>query len=315
MPKANAPLLTLVVPVYNESDVLPLFFKRVKSALAKIDYEILMVDDGSRDDSALQIARAGASDKRIKLIRFSRNFGKEAAMTAGIYHATGQTVVPIDADLQDPPELIPAMIEKWRKGAKVVLATRQDREADGWLKTKTAGVFYRLFNALSKVKLPPQAGDFRLMDRQVVEALKQLPERTRFSKGLFSWVGFKTVELPYTRPARAAGVTKWNYWKLWNYALEGILSFSTIPLRMWTYLGLLLALFGFGWGIHIIMGVLISGKELPGYASLIVSILFIGGVQLIVLGVLGEYIGRVYEETKRRPLYLVAETVNLPDVK
>ncbi|MEI8054692.1 MAG: glycosyltransferase family 2 protein [bacterium] len=234
-----------------------------------------------------------------------RNFRKEAALTAGIDFATGDAVIPIDADLQDPPELIVTMLQKWEEGFEVVLAKRRKRLGDSWLKRNSANCFYKFHNWLADFKIPDNVGDFRLMDRAVVEALKKLSERQRFMKGLFAWIGFKSTIIEYDRSIRISGTTKWNKWKLWNFAIDGITSFSTLPLRIWSYLGFLLALFAFLYGSWIMLRTVISGVDLPGYASLFVAILFIGGVQLIGIGVLGEYLGRVYQETKQRPIYVV----------
>ncbi len=241
--------------------------------------------------------------------RKSRNFGKEAALTAGLDEAHGEAVIPIDADLQDPPELIPTLISHWREGYEVVLAKRSDRLSDGFLKRKTAGLFYRLHNHISDTAIPENVGDFRLIDRAVVTALHALPERRRFMKGLFAWVGFKTATVEYARATRVAGKTKFGGWRLWNFALEGITSFSTIPLRVWTYLGTSFAVIGFLYALFIIVRVLVFGKDTPGFASLLVAILFLGGVQLIGIGVIGEYIGRIYIESKQRPIYIVRNRI------
>jgi glycosyltransferase involved in cell wall biosynthesis len=241
------------------------------------------------------------------VINLSRNFGKEIALTAGLDHAAGQAIIPIDADLQDPPELIGEMIAKWREGYDVVYCTRRSREGETWLKRFTADYFYRIIGHLSQVTIPSNTGDFRLLDRRVVEALKQMPERNRFMKGLFAWVGFKQTALYFDRNPRFRGDTKWNYWKLWNFALDGITSFSLLPLKVWSYVGSIISLLSLLYAIYLVLRTLILGIDLPGYASLMVAILFLGGIQLIGLGVLGEYLGRVYEEVKNRPLYLVRE--------
>lgn len=311
----NGPLLSLIVPVLNEEEVIPLFLEAVGKVLGDIDmnYEIVFVDDGSTDATATVVAAAAKRDKRVKLVRLSRNFGKEAALCAGFTHAKGDAVVPMDVDLQDPPELLTQMVAKWKKGAKVVCAIRQSRASDGWFKRFSSGWFYRVFNWVSGVPLVENGGDYRLLDRQVVNALMALPERTRFLKGLYGWVGFETAVVPFTRPVRAAGVTRWNYWKLWNYGLEGLFSFSTLPLRVWTYFGGLIALSGFGLALWHILRVMVWGIEVPGYASLFVTILVLGGVQLIGLGLVGEYIARIFTEVKQRPLYIVSETVGVKD--
>lgn len=304
----DRPLLSLVVPFYNESSAITHFFQRVKpilTALDTLDYEIVCINDGSADDTLAQLIAIAERDSRVRVIDLSRNFGKEAALTAGLNEASGDAVIPIDADLQDPPELIPRLVEQWRNGYEVVLAKRINRDSDSYLKRKTAHLFYRLYNAVSDIKLPDNVGDFRLIDRQVLEALKQLPENRRFMKGLFAWVGFKTATVDYAREARSAGESKFSGWRLWNFALEGITSFSTVPLRWWTYCGSAISLFAFIYGLVIIFKTLIHGIDMPGYASILTVVLFLGGIQLIGIGVLGEYLGRTYLESKGRPIYLV----------
>ena len=299
--------LSIVVPMYNEEKVCPLFFQRILPIVEKVtnDFEIVCVDDGSTDRTLDLLKSEHAREPRIKIIRFTRNFGKESALTAGIDHATGDAVIPIDVDLQDPPELIPELVDKWLEGNEIVAAVRSDRKSDSMIKRLTAHLFYRVAGYLDDIPIRANSGDFRLMDRAVVEALKTLPERTRFMKGLFAWVGFKQAEVYYVRTPRAAGKTKWKLWKLWNFALEGIFSFTTLPLRVWTYLGFCVALVAFTYMCFIIIRTLVLGIDVPGYASLIVIILFFSGLQMIGLGVLGEYLGRVMIETKRRPLYLI----------
>lgn len=301
-------LLSLVVPFYNEGDAVSGFFARVVPILESIPamhFEIVCVNDGSSDDTLSALIGVARRDDRVRVIDLTRNFGKEAALTAGLDEATGDAVIPIDADLQDPPDLIPVLVEHWRKGAEVVLAQRTSRASDTWLKRVTAGAYYRVHNCLSDLRLPENVGDFRLMDRAVVNALKQLPERHRFMKGLFAWVGFSTVVVPYERAPRSAGESKFSGWRLWNLALEGITSFSTLPLRSWTYLGTAIALLAFLYGSFIVLRTLAFGVDVPGYASMLSLLLFFGGVQLIGLGVVGEYIGRIYDEAKGRPIYLV----------
>lgn len=301
-------LLSLVVPFYNEGEALASFFARVVPILESIEFtqfEIVCVNDGSKDDTLQKLIAVSRMDERVRVIDLTRNFGKEAALTAGIDEALGDAVIPIDADLQDPPELIPTLVAHWQKGAEVVLAQRASRACDTFLKRVTAAAYYRVHNTLSDLKLPENVGDFRLMDRAVVNALKQLPERHRFMKGLFAWVGFNTVIVPYEREARSAGQSKFSGWRLWNFALEGITSFSTWPLRSWTYIGLAIASLAFVYGSYIIARTMILGVDVPGYASLLSLLLFFGGLQLIGLGVVGEYIGRIYDEAKGRPIYLV----------
>ncbi len=307
--------LSLVAPMYNEGEVCDLFFERTLPILEAItpDFEIICVDDGSRDDTVLRLHAAHRRDKRIKVIAFSRNFGKEVALTAGIERATGDAVIPIDADLQDPPELIADLVEKWREGYDSVLAVRTDRSSDGYLKRTTANLFYRVIGRMSDVPIPANAGDFRLLDRVVVDVLRAMPERNRFMKGLYAWAGFRTATVGYVRPVRAAGTTKLRFWKLWNLALEGILSFSTLPLRVWSYVGLAVAFMAGVYGAVIVVRTLIYGVDVPGYASLLVAILFLSGINMIGLGILGEYVGRIFLEVKRRPLYLVGSTLGFDD--
>lgn len=302
------PKISIVAPFFNEGDGVRLFYEAIRPVLdsmADIDFEVVCVDDGSRDDTLAKLILVSAQDERFRVIELSRNFGKEAALTAGIDASTGDAVIPIDADLQDPPELIPKMIGEWARGAEVVLARRVDRSSDSFLKRKTAEGFYRLHNRLSTIQIPENVGDFRLIDRVVVDALKQLPERHRFMKGLFAWVGFKTVTLDYTRSPRVAGTTKFSGWKLWNFALEGITSFSAAPLKLWSYIGGIGALATVSYAIFVVARTLLYGVDVPGYASLLVAVLFFGSLQLIGLGMLGEYIGRIYIESKHRPLYLI----------
>ena len=309
-------LVSLVVPFYNEAEAIPHFramLLPVLEAIPGTDWEIICVDDGSADTTLLQLVALAQADPRFRVIEFSRNFGKEAALTAGIDAARGAAVIPIDADLQDPPELIAQMLAAWRAGAEVVLARRTDRTSDGVLKRKTAAWFYRLHNRMSHTKIPENVGDFRLMDRVVVNALKQLPERQRFMKGLFAWVGFRTLTIDYTRAPRAAGESKFSGLALWNFALEGFTSFSTAPLKIWTYLGALTALGTVLYALYIVIYTMVFGNKVPGYASLFVAITFFGSVQLISIGLLGEYIGRIYVETKQRPSYLIRKTYGSSD--
>jgi glycosyltransferase involved in cell wall biosynthesis len=293
----------------DEVDGLPFFFARLLPVLTASaeTFEIICINDGSQDGTLECLRAWQVTESRLRVIDLSRNFGKEAALTCGLDHARGRAVIPIDADLQDPPELIVEMISLWRQGFDVVLAQRTDRSSDGWLKRQTAQWFYRLHNAISEPSISVNVGDFRLMDRRVVDALKRLPERHRFMKGLFAWVGFRQAIIPYAREPRSAGKTKFSGWRLWNFALEGITSFSTMPLRIWTYVGLVIAGLAFVFGFFVIARTLLLGRDLPGYASLISVILFLGGVQLIGLGVLGEYLGRIYGEAKGRPIYIVRE--------
>lgn len=286
---------------------MPSFFERIIPILESVGepFEVLCVNDGSRDATLQALLDVRAKYRSIRIIDLSRNFGKEAALSAGIDFAMGDAVIPMDADLQDPPELIPTMIEQWRRGYDQVLAKRSNRDDDSWAKRTSAHLFYWFHNKISDTPLPDNVGDFRLMDRKVVEAIKRLPERTRFMKGLFSWVGFRTTTIEYVREQRHMGRSKFGTWRLWNLALEGITSFSTAPLRVWTYVGLLVAAASFFLAVKVILRTLVYGIELPGYASLMTVVLFIGGIQLIGIGVLGEYLGRLFSEAKGRPLYII----------
>jgi glycosyltransferase involved in cell wall biosynthesis len=305
-----ATLLSLVVPFYNEEEMIGPFFSRVVPALEQIPdirFEILCVNDGSRDRTLERLIGVAHADPRVRVIDLTRNFGKEAALTAAIFEARGDLIVPFDADLQDPPELIGALVEKWREGHEVVLARRADRQSDGKLKRWTAQWFYRIHNRVAEVPLPDNVGDFRLFTRNVCDALKSMPESCRFMKGLFAWVGYRTAVVDYMREPRAAGKTKFSGWKLWNFALEGITSFSTLPLRVWTYVGVTVACIALIRAAYLVVRTLLYGVDVPGYASLATAILLLGGIQLIGIGVLGEYVGRIYLESKGRPLYLVRE--------
>lgn len=307
---ASAPTgiqLSIVVPAYNEQDVLPRFHQRLSTVIDKLGLsaEIIYVNDGSVDHTLDVISQLQAADPRVGIVNLSRNFGKEVAMTAGIDFSCGQAVIVIDADLQDPPELIPELVREWQNGYDVVYAQRTARSGESPIKKATAFVFYRLIQRLSRVQIPTDTGDFRLLSRRAVTALKQLREQHRFMKGLFAWIGFPQKAVPYQRDRRFAGASKWNYWKLWNFAIEGITSFTTAPLKFATYLGLSSAIAAFFYGIYIVILTLVSGIQVPGYPSLLVVILFFGGIQLFSIGVLGEYLGRMFDETKNRPLYIV----------
>ncbi len=307
----SKPLVSILVPMFNESSMVEEFFKGVEEALDGdlADFEFVCVDDGSTDDTLDRLLARAEVDPRVKVLAFSRNFGKEAAMTAALDHAAGEASIPMDADLQDPPELVNEMIGAWQEGHDVVFAKRANRETDSMLKRNTADLFYRCFNAISDHPIPAHVGDYRLMSRRVVDVIKQLPERERFMKGLFSWPGFKSTTVSYNRPSRARGSTKFNYWKLWNFALSGITSFSTVPIRLGTYLGLLIAGCAFLYAAYVVIKTIILGVDVPGYASLITIVLFLGGVQLFVIGLMGEYLGRIYREVKGRPLYIIDRKV------
>ncbi|HBN7048725.1 TPA: glycosyltransferase family 2 protein [Escherichia coli] len=303
--------ISLVVPVFNEEATIPIFYKTVREfeELQQHDVEIVFINDGSKDGTESIINSIASWDPLVVALSFTRNFGKEPALFAGLDHATGDAIIPIDVDLQDPIEVIPHLITKWQAGADMVLAKRTDRSTDGRLKRKSAEWFYKLHNKISSPKIEENVGDFRLMSREVVENIKLMPERNLFMKGVLSWVGGKTDVVEYARAERVAGDSKFNGWKLWNLALEGITSFSTFPLRMWTYIGLFVASVAFIYGVWMIIDTLAFGNPVRGYPSLLVSVLFLGGIQLIGIGVLGEYIGRIYLEAKRRPLYILKKGV------
>jgi glycosyltransferase involved in cell wall biosynthesis len=304
----DAPELSVIVPVYNEAAVIGDFHRRLIAALDALPVvsEVVYVNDGSRDGSMDMLRRFGEADPRVVVLDFSRNFGKEIAMTAGLDHAAGDAVIVIDSDLQDPPELIADMLREWKAGADIVMMRRASREGESWLKKATARWFYRLIGSIGEQSIPADVGDFRLLSRRAVEALQACPERTRFMKGLFAWVGFRQTTIDYERDARFAGETKWNYWRLWNLAIEGITSFSSIPLKLASYVGLAAALFAFIFAIEIFAKALLFGNPVAGYPSLMVTVLFLGGVQLIALGIIGEYLARMFVEVKGRPLYLLA---------
>ena len=302
--------LTLVVAAFDEAEALPALQPRIQSALAEVEAagleaRVLYVDDGSRDGTWTVMQDLAARDPRVELLRLSRNFGKESALTAGLDHVERGAVLILDADGQDPPELVPRFIEKWREGFDDVHGTRLVREGEGLLKRATAHAFYRVIGRLSQTPIPRDTGDFRLLSPRALAALRQLRERHRFMKGLFGWVGFNQVAIPYEREPRVAGRSKFNFWKLWNFALEGITSFTTAPLRVATYLGLATALVAFAYGAWIIAKALLWGDAVQGWPTMMSVILFLGGIQLIALGLIGEYLGRLYEESKQRPLYLV----------
>jgi len=309
------PLLSIVVPVKDEEDGVGPFVERVSAILEKIarkdGWEILFVDDGSSDETVAAIAAAHFREPRVRALSLSRNFGKEAAISAGLDHARGQAVVPMDVDLQDPPEVLTEMVAKWREGYDMVFGVRRNRTSDSLPKRLTADLYYRAHNWMSHDKIPENAGDFRLLDRKVVDAIRKLPERNRFMKGLFAWAGFKQAAVEYDRVERNVGTTKFNYWKLWTLALDGITSASTAPLRVWSYVGAMIAFFAMCYAVFIAARTLVYGVDMPGYASIMVSVLFLGGVQLISLGILGEYVGRILTETKQRPLYVVRDTIGI----
>lgn len=299
--------ISLVVPVFNEEEAIPIFYKTVRGfdALKPYTVELVFINDGSKDATETIINTLALSDPLVVPLSFTRNFGKEPALFAGLEHATGEAIIPIDVDLQDPIEVIPHLITKWQAGADMVLAKRSDRSTDGRMKRKTAEWFYKLHNKISYPQIEENVGDFRLMSREVVENIKLLSERNLFMKGILSWVGGNTDIVEYIRADRVAGKSKFNGWKLWNLALDGITSFSTFPLRIWTYIGLSVSLLSFFYTIWMVIDKLLWGNPVPGYPSLMTAILFLGGIQLIGIGILGEYMGRVYTEVKKRPRYLI----------
>jgi len=303
------PELSVLVPVFNEADNIPLLIERLTPALERCaaSHEIIFVNDGSQDATMAALRAAHARDPRVDAISFSRNFGKEVAIAAGLDHARGRAVVIMDADLQHPPETIAAMVGKWREGYENVYGLRQDRATDSALRRALTQRFYRLFARFGETRLPPGAGDFRLLDRKAVNALIRMRERARFNKGLYSWIGFKSVGVPFDVADRAHGESKFTYSKLTRFALDGLMSFSTVPLMVWTFVGVTVSFLAMFAAVYMVVSTLIYGTDVPGYASLIVSISFLSGIQLMSLGILGEYVGRIFAEVKGRPLYIVAE--------
>jgi glycosyltransferase involved in cell wall biosynthesis len=301
--------ITFVIAAYNEQAALPLMHARLSAVMDALDADaqVLYVDDGSRDGTWDVMQQLAAADPRVGLLRLARNFGKELALTAGLDHVDTDAAMVLDADGQDPPELAPQFVARWREGYDVVYGTRLRRDGETWLKRATAAAFYRVMGRLSDTSIPRDTGDFRLISRRVLDALRQMRERQRFMKGLFAWVGFRQVSFPYEREARVAGGSKFNYWRLWNLALEGITSFSTVPLRLATYVGVFTAIVAFAWGLWIIARTVLWGDPVQGWPSLMTAMLFLGGLQLVALGIVGEYLGRLYVEVKQRPLYLVGD--------
>jgi glycosyltransferase involved in cell wall biosynthesis len=306
LPQAR-PVFSVVIPMYNEAEIVGEMHRRLADVMVELGapWEAIYINDGSRDASLQIVEMLRHADSHIAVVNLSRNFGKEIATTAGLDHARGDAVIVIDADLQDPPEVIPRLVAAWRAGFDTVYAKRRLRDGDGWVKKATAAAFYRVMRNLGEVPLPENVGDFRLMSRRVVDAVQQMREQHRFMKGLFAWVGYPSTAVLYDRAPRAAGRTKWSLWKLWNLAIEGITGFSVGPLKLATYLGLAAALFAVVFGAQLILRTLIFGNPVAGYPSLMAVVLFLGGTQLVTLGIIGEYLGRVFNETKRRPLYLV----------
>ena len=314
---AESPTLSIIVPVKDEEEAIAPFVARVGAVLEAlrtpegdpVSWEMLFIDDGSQDATLAGILAANHRDPRVRGISFSRNFGKEAALSAGLDHARGATVVPIDVDLQDPPEVIGAMLDRWREGYEVVYGVRRNRTTDSLPKRLTADLYYRAHNWLSDDKIPEHAGDFRLLDRRVVEVIRAMPERNRFMKGLFAWSGFRQTAVEYDRAERAVGRTKFNYVKLWKLAVDGLTSASTVPLRVWSYVGAAIAVVALCYAGYLIARTILYGTDVAGYASMMVAVLFLGGVQLISLGIMGEYVGRILVEAKQRPIYVVRQHV------
>jgi glycosyltransferase involved in cell wall biosynthesis len=311
----QTPELSIVVPVFNESANIEALGARLFPLLERIapDSEILFVDDGSRDDTLARIRALNQADGRVRALSFSRNFGKEIAIAAGLDHACGRAVVIMDADLQHPPELIETFLELWRDGYAMVYAQRTHRHGDGPVRRGLTRIFYRLFDAFGETPLPEGAGDFRLLDRRAVEALRSMGERARFSKGLYAWIGFPSIGVPFEVEERREGLSKFTFRKLFRFAFDGITSFSTLPLKLWTYVGAVIAFVSIATALYFVGATLLFGSDVPGYASLIVSVMFFSGVQLISLGIIGEYVGRIFAEVKRRPLYIVGDTVGLEE--
>lgn len=308
----NTPELSIVVPVYNEEGAIGAFLVKLRTVLASCEtvYEVIFIDDGSGDNTFEELLALGRDEEMdISIIRFARNFGKDIALSAGIDHARGNALVPMDVDLQDPPELLLQMLARWRAGCDMVVAVRESRESDTWLKRKSAHWFYRIIGKVSDTPIISDAGDYRLVDRKIIDVIKRMPEKERFMKGIFAWPGFDTCTIAYARPERAQGDSKWNYWKLWNFALGGIFSFSSFPLRIWTYLGFMIAFCASIYMLYVVFKTLVMGVDVPGYASMTSILLFFSSLNMIGLGILGEYVARIFNEVKNRPLYVVRDMV------
>lgn len=322
-PTLSSKHITIVIPIFNEEAALPLYFDAMSQTVAGIkkqlktgiSFTLLFVNDGSRDASEFIVRNAKQDHYQIQLVNLSRNFGKEKALYAGMSYAQGDAVIPMDVDLQDSPDVIGKLIDHWLAGAKIVNAKRISRNEDTWWKRGTANLFYKVFNSFAERPIPENVGDFRLMDRQVVDAINQIDDQKRFNKEIFAWVGFQAEEVEFDRPERSDGEGKWSFWKLWNLALDGIFSASTLPLRLWGYLGFLCALFAFAYVLFVLVYSLAFGRDVPGYSSTIVMILFFGGLNLLSLGILGEYIGRIYTEVRGRPSFIVRSTFGMDEDK
>ena len=319
----HTPSLSILVPVYNEEAAIAPFLERARPAVDKAlsligsdaTAEWLFINDGSNDGTEAVLTGVAGRDSTLRFLTLSRNFGKEAALAAGLDHASGDAVIPIDVDLQDPPELIPQLVSSWLDGARVVNAKRADRSSDGLVKRTSARWFYRLYNRLAEQPIPENVGDFRLLDREAVEVVRKLGEQSRFNKGIFSWVGFRVASVDYVREPRSTGESKWPAWRLWSLALDGIVSSSTVPLRVWSYIGALIAVGSFAYAIFLIVYTLVFGRDTPGFASLMVAVLFLGGLNMLSLGILGEYVGRIATEVRGRPLYVVSSRTGFPDAE
>ncbi len=310
----QAPLvLSVVIPMYNEADVVAALFERLLPVLRKLDasFEVICVNDGSEDESLAKLLALREREPTIKILDLARNFGKEAALTAGLELARGLAAIPMDADLQHPPELIAEMVAAWRAGNDVVYGVRGSRGGEGLVKRSSSSAFYRVFNGMASHSIPANVGDFRLLDQRVVATMRNFPERTRFMKGLFSIVGFKQTAVYFEAEPRAAGLTKWRYWKLWNFALDGLTSFTSAPLRMWSYVGIAILIPSFTYAAWLVVRTLVYGIDVPGYASLAIMMLFFGGLQLVSIGILGEYVARIFTESKRRPVYIVKDVYGM----
>jgi glycosyltransferase involved in cell wall biosynthesis len=311
----GGPVLSIVAPAYNEEKNLPAFIAAIVPVLEGIGepFEIIFVDDGSKDGTLGMLAAAASQDPRIKVVGLARNFGKDIALSAGLAHTTGKAVIPIDCDLQHPPELIPEFVAKWREGYDMVLGVRSKRDEEGFLRRTASRTYYKLMRKMTSVEIPPNAGDFRLIDRKIIDVINDMPEKHRFMKGIFAWPGFKVASIEFQANVRANDTrTTWSFWRLWRFALDGLFSFSTAPLKIWTYVGVLSAFAAFVYLVITLVQRIAFGVDVPGYASLLIVVLFFNGLSLISNGIQGEYIGRIFEEVKHRPLYVVGKKIGLP---
>ena len=307
--RAANPLISLIVPVFNEEQSLPMFMDTVVNKLAGLRLEIIFIDDGSTDNTMSLLRQISAMNNHVQILKLSRNFGKEAALTAGLKHCNGEVAIPVDVDLQDPLEIIHDFVAKWREGFDVVQGVRHERQNDGFLKRYSAGTYYQIFNYISDLKMTPHSGDFRLLDRKAINALIELPERVRFMKGLFTWIGFSTTEVSYRRLKRSEGQSKFKFKQLFRLGLDGVISFSSMPIRIWSVIGMVIAIPAIIFMFYIVIRTLFMGIDVPGYASIVSIVLFLGGIQFITLGVIGEYVGRIFIEVKGRPIYIIEETI------